>query len=156
MKLFYFLLLSLSFSTLFSQDTDVMKELYAELDSIQRDTVSSFTITYTNAEFKGGFQSFAEYIRKNLNYPEIAVKEKAEGRVYVSFDVSVNGTIIKGSVKVDKSDNVLLDEEAIRLIENSPPWVPGTKSLDGGTPTPIKSHEICPILFRLSWVKSTK
>jgi len=66
------------------------------------------------------------WITTNLKYPGKAVKDKIEGNVPVNFLVTRTGKI--KDVKVLKSVNPLLDEEAVRVISSMPDWKPGSQA----------------------------
>lgn len=71
----------------------------------------------------GGYENFDEYLRRNMEYPKRAEKNKIEGVVYVQFVVNRDGTI--SNAKTTTSLGYGLEEEAIRLISEYPSWVPG-------------------------------
>ena len=75
--------------------------------------------------FPGGIRKFYEHIGKNLKYPEDAKKAGIEGKVMVEFVIDSTGVIRPGSVNILKSLYKSCDEEAIRVISESPPWIPG-------------------------------
>ena len=56
-------------------------------------------------------------------YPEQAVKNGIQGRVMVSFIIDQSGAV--RDVKVTRSADPLLDDEAVRVISASPKWRPG-------------------------------
>jgi len=70
--------------------------------------------------------AFRNYIKDNLVYPEEAKKKGIQGRVYVQFTVNSEGKIVNATVArgVDK----LLDNEALRVINSSPQWIPGKQN----------------------------
>jgi protein TonB len=72
-------------------------------------------------QFKG--ETWAFYLSHNLRYPENALKNKISGKVYVSFIIEKSGDI--SNVTLVEGLGYGLDEEAIRLIKNSPKWKPG-------------------------------
>lgn len=78
----------------------------------------------TKAEFPGGFGKFREYLQKATKYPAQALKDKIEGKVLVNFTVDTDGSVT--DVKVAKGLGAGLDEEAVRLVQHSPKWRPGT------------------------------
>ncbi|RZK88344.1 MAG: energy transducer TonB, partial [Hymenobacter sp.] len=55
-----------------------------------------------------------------------ALREQAEGRVYVSFVVQADGTI--ADISVLKGLGYGLDEEAQRVVRQMPAWTPGRQS----------------------------
>jgi TonB family protein len=90
----------------------------------------------------GGMKAFFQYISKNIKYPKEARKERIQGRVYVQFVVDKDGTII--DVEVIQGIGGGCDEEAIRLMNESPKWSPGIVAGRA-----VKVRMIMPITFRL-------
>lgn len=82
-----------------------------------------FAIVESMPEFSGGNKALKEFIRLNLQYPEEALKNHVSGKVILQFTVNTNGSI--SDVKVLRSVGFGCDEEAIRLIESMPAWIPG-------------------------------
>lgn len=76
------------------------------------------------------------FLSNNVIYPRKAQKARIEGKVIVSFVVDELGNITQ--LKILKSPNELLSEEALRVVSKMPPWEPGL--MDG---KPVK------VLFRL-------
>ena len=93
--------------------------------------------------FQGGMEKFYKYLAANCKYPAEAVKNNIQGKVLLSFIVEKDGTI--SEVKVVKSLGSGTDEEAVRLLENSPKWKPATR---GNKPVRVK-YDV-PINFALS------
>lgn len=81
----------------------------------------------------GGMEEWYDYIRENLTYPAEAAQIHAKGKVYVSFIVDKHGNI--GNPKILSGAHESLNKEALRFIENSPPWNPG---LQNGEPVNVK------------------
>lgn len=78
----------------------------------------------TEVAFEGGYGKLQSYLAESLRYPDRARKKGIQGEVYVSFVVNKSGgvreiTVVKG---VDES----LDQEAVRLVQQMPKWVPAT------------------------------
>jgi TonB family protein len=78
------------------------------------------------AQPEGGYEAFRQYLKKNLNYPEAAIKNKIEGRVTVQFTVSADGQL--GDFKVLKGIDSQCDAELIRLIQHGPAWWPSKQN----------------------------
>lgn len=74
------------------------------------------------AEFPGGKKKLMEYLSKNLSYPQIAMDEGIEGVVLVKFVVSSKGVV--KDVKVTRSVDPVLDQEAVRVVSSMPNWTP--------------------------------
>lgn len=101
------------------------------------------TTGLVSAEFPGGRAEMMKFLSRTMKYPEIAIMEGIEGKVYLSFFIQKDGVIT--DVKLMKGAHPLLDEEAIRTIRNSPKWIPATR--DG---KPVKSVFHLPLNFRLN------
>lgn len=82
-----------------------------------------FTIVEEQATPVGGMAAFYKYIGNNLKYPAQARRMNIEGRVYCAFVVNKDGSI--QDVKVLRGLGAGCDEEAARVISQSPPWTPG-------------------------------
>jgi TonB family protein len=79
---------------------------------------------YTRPSFPGGLKQFYKYLAKNIRYPKNAVKNHIQGKVYLIFVIEIDGSI--GDIKVNKGVSKEIDAEAIRVLKNSPKWIPGT------------------------------
>ncbi|MBR6974904.1 MAG: TonB family protein [Bacteroidales bacterium] len=101
------------------------------------------------AEFEGGQQALMTWLSQNMQYPEEAQKDNAQGRVIVSFIVNKDGSI--DEVKVMKSIHPALDEEAARVVKSMPKWTPGKK--DG---KPVRVRYSLPISFRMAVPETEK
>ena len=71
-------------------------------------------------QFSGGEQALRTYIEDNLRNPD-----NRQGRVIVTFWVERDGSIAEA--KVVRSSDSVLDEEALRLVNGMPKWVPGKR-----------------------------
>ena len=69
-------------------------------------------------------QQMNKHIRKNFRYPEIAQEMGIQGRVYVNFIISKDGSITNIRMRgPDKN----LEKEAQRIISRLPTMTPGKK-----------------------------
>lgn len=93
-------------------------------------------------EFPGGMNTFMKWFAKNMKYPEIAQKEKIQGKVIVSFIVEKDGSITNAEVK--QSVSPALDAEALRIINTMPAWIPG--KVRGKA---VRSYYSLPVMFNL-------
>ena len=73
--------------------------------------------------YPGGTDALMHYLRTTVRYPVVAVEKGEQGRVVVKFVITKNGEI----ANVDIRDGVTeaLNNEAIRVVEAMPNWVPG-------------------------------
>lgn len=66
-------------------------------------------------EYPGGKKAFQDFIKANLVYPEVALKKKISGDVFLEYQVGFDGTVTQ--VKLKKGIGYGCDEEAIRLVK---------------------------------------
>jgi protein TonB len=71
----------------------------------------------------GGMSVFMQYLHRNLRYPPEARKKGTGGTVYLQFIVETDGSLSELHVVRGIGDGC--DEEALRLLMNSPSWTPG-------------------------------
>ena len=76
-------------------------------------------------KFPGGEHELMEYIADNIVYPQTAIDEGIQGRVFVSFVVEPNGKVT--NVEVVRGIGGGCDEEAVRVVQSLPNWEPGVK-----------------------------
>jgi TonB family protein len=69
--------------------------------------------------------AFNKYIADNLVYPKEAKIKGIKGSVFVQFVINKRGEVVKDKIKIVQGLGYGLDEEAKRLISNSPTWNPG-------------------------------
>ena len=93
-------------------------------------------------KFPGGQSALMQWLSTNMKYPKIAAENGIEGRVYVSFIVRSTGEIT--DIKIARSVDPSLDEEAIRTISRMPKWIPGKQ---GGEAVNVRYT--MPLTFRL-------
>ena len=84
----------------------------------------AFFIVEVMPSFKGGdLNKFSDWVRKRTNYPQAAIENRIEGKVYVTFVIETDGSVT--NVTVVKGVDPLIDKEAVRTIQSSPKWSPG-------------------------------
>lgn len=64
-----------------------------------------------------------KWVYQYLKYPKAAVANGIQGRVIVEFTVTKDGSVT--DVRVARSADPLLDDEAVRVVKASPKWKPG-------------------------------
>ena len=73
--------------------------------------------------FPGGDLALLQHISKHLRYPQRAQRIGVQGKVFVTFIINEEGEV--SNVEVVKGIGAGCDEEAKRIIEASPKWIPG-------------------------------
>ena len=97
--------------------------------SLARDSVGGdiiFVDYEQQPQFPGGETALLKYLQDNIKYPPKALKDSIQGRVLVQFVVDKAGSV--GEVKVVRSVNKDLDDEAVRLIKTLPKFYPGRQN----------------------------
>ncbi len=75
-----------------------------------------------NAEFPGGDAACMRWLSEHIQYPSLAFEQGIQGRVVVQFVVNRDGSIQE--VKVLRSPDPLLSQEAERVVREMPKWKP--------------------------------
>lgn len=119
---------------MFSTDTgfeivtdSVGTTLLVKKEQIQPKSLSAdeqvFFIVEEMPEFPGGEMALRQHIANAVKYPAAAQEKGIQGKVYVTFVVSRNGTV--ADCKIARGVDPLLDAEALRVVNELPKWVPG-------------------------------
>ena len=101
-----------------------------------------FTVVEQAAQFPGGDAEMYKFLSKNIKYPAAAQRANVQGKVFLSFVVSPDGSI--SDIQVQKGLGFGCDEEAIRVVKSMPRWKPGRQSGRA-----VKSRFNLPISFVL-------
>ena len=96
----------------------------------------------TQPSFPGGLEAFYRYVSQAVNYPQSAIRRSISGKVFVEFVVDRDGSL--SDLKVIKGIGGGCDEEALRVIKNSPRWNPGKQRGKA-----VRVRMVVPISFTL-------
>ncbi len=107
------------------------------------ESLKDFASVEVLPEPPGGLAGWGKYLTANLKYPKQARDKRTTGRVILSFIVEKDGSL--SDIKVLRGVGDGTDEEAVRVIKNSPGWKPGI--LNG---RPVRVAYTMPIFFQLS------
>ncbi|MEB2774161.1 TonB family protein [Algoriphagus sp. D3-2-R+10] len=107
-----------------------------------KDIQKKLSVTLEEAHPIDGFESLYAWFETNITYPEEHRKDRIEGSVKVSFLVAEDSTI--SAVKVTQSLGLAFDQEAVRLIEQMPKWVPAKRN-----GIPFSKRFVLPIGFKI-------
>ena len=88
--------------------------------------VYDFVSLESQPTFPGGMDKFYSFLKENLRYPAEAKANKLEGKVFLSFVVEKDGSLM--DIKVDRKLGLGTDEEAVRVLKESPKWQPGIQN----------------------------
>jgi periplasmic protein TonB len=122
--------------------TDYTDEPKEDIVTIKADE-NTFLSVEIEAEFPGGKGALSKFLADNLRYPTSASAAGVEGAVYIQFTVSSTGKI-KDAV-VTKRVGYGCDEEALRVINAMPKWIPGKQQGNA-----VQSKFTLPITFKIT------
>jgi protein TonB len=91
----------------------------------------------------GGASAWSKFLSKNLRYPDMAIDQHIQGKVWVSFIIEADGAL--SHFKVERGVGYGLDEEALRVLKLAPAWKPGIQNGH-----PVRVQYTIPINFQLS------
>ncbi len=93
--------------------------------------------------FTGGTGEMHRFIANTLSYPTEAVERDAQGLVVYTFVVEKDGTLSNFNI-IHRADP-LLNEEALRILKNMPPWRPARHKGEI-----VRSETYVPMYFKLN------
>ncbi|GAA0879981.1 hypothetical protein GCM10009119_29510 [Algoriphagus jejuensis] len=94
----------------------------ARVNDVGKDGKEIFDVTEVQPNPPGGMEGWSQYLGSNLSYPNQARQMGIEGTVIVLFLINSDGSV--SNVEVLRGIGGGCDEEAVRVVENSPKWVP--------------------------------
>jgi periplasmic protein TonB len=126
---------SLDTNAVVVQQTDEKEEVIEKPKEV-------FVIVEEPPEFPGGEDALRKYVADNTKYPAVARENNIQGKVYVRFVVTYDGSVEQVSIvrKVDP----LLEEEAMRVVRALPKFKPGKQR-----GRPVNVWYTLPIVFQL-------
>lgn len=77
-------------------------------------------------EFEGGHKAMQKFIAENLEYPNLAMQKKIQGRVLINFVIDSKGEIKYPAVVKGIGGGCEL--EALRIVASMPKWKPGKQN----------------------------
>lgn len=117
-------------------------ETITNLPEPQQGKNTPYTLVEVMPKFPGGEKALLKYIASNLKYPVQAQENKIQGKVYIRFVVTENGTVTNATII--RSLDKYCDKEALRVIKSMPKWEPGKQN---GVNVPV--YYVMPIKFSL-------
>ena len=108
----------------------------------EEDPNQIFTAVEQEPSFAGGIDKFYKYLQNNIRYPAVAKENNVQGKVFVTFVVERDGSLT--DIKVVRGIGSGCDEEAMRVLRNSPKWKAGIQN-----GRPVRVQYTMPISFTL-------
>jgi TonB family protein len=106
----------------FDTDIEIIGEPIEEMNLEEDLYVYTFFELDQPPHFAGNAAAMYSFIASEMRYPEEVRIKKIEGIVFVGFIVEKDGTL--SNIRIVSSPNVLLNDEALRIVKNMPPWIP--------------------------------
>lgn len=129
-----------------TQIDQVVKEVQASAPVVEEekeDPHQIFLVVEETAAPIGGLPAFYQYVLDHLKYPAQARRMEIEGKVFVEFVIEKDGSV--SDVKAIKGIGAGCDEEAIRVVSETPKWKPAKQR-----GKPVRQRMVLPITFKLS------
>lgn len=131
------------------EEVDIEEDFEVDLEEPVMEEVAEepvFTVVEDMPEFPGGQAAMANFLRKNVVYPEMEKQNDIQGVAYVQFVVDKDGKVtdVKIYPGTEGKATANMREEAIRVIKMMPPWKPGKQR-----GKPVKVSYSMPVRFKL-------
>lgn len=115
----------------------------SRIADVGKDGKEVFDVTEVQPIPPGGMDGWNEYLRSNLTYPAEAKQLGIEGTVIVVFLINSDGSV--SNVEILRGIGGGADEEALRVVQNSPNWTPAMQK-----DQVVNSRMRLPVRFKLS------
>lgn len=123
-------------------EEETVEEYVEETVEEEEEVVEKADKVFTIVEHQAKPGNFYKFLKKNLKYPRQAKRMGIEGKVFVSFIVDTDGSIT--NIELVRGIGGGCDEEAIRILKNSPKWEPAKQR-----GVPVKQRMTFPVRFTL-------
>ncbi len=124
-KILFFIILIFSTHLIHAQDQNApVSEPIFEMKDID-----------VQPEFPGGIDNFYNFFYKNFKKPEVP---QLVGKIFIAFTVEIDGTL--ADIRSLKDPGFGTGAEAVKVLQQSPNWIPGRK--DGKK---VRVNHIVPI-----------
>ena len=94
--------------------------------------------------YPGGEEALQRYVEENIEYPQEAIDQGAEGSIRIAFTVDEKGKVTNVKAVDDTNTEYTLKQEAIDVISRMPDWTPG--AVKGKK---VKTRLYLPISFQI-------
>jgi len=71
----------------------------------------------------GDINTFRSWVQERLVYPDQAIENNISGKIFLQFIVNKEGFVTEATIL--RSVDPLIDNEALRVVNSSPVWIPG-------------------------------
>jgi TonB family protein len=107
------------------------------------DNIDIFYVVEEMPEFGNGWEDIRKHILDNIEYPQTAIDDSLEGKVYIQFVINEKGKVTEA--RVIRGVRYDLDNESLRVVNEMPDWKPGKQR-----GIPVKVWYTLPFYFSLN------
>lgn len=94
-------------------------------DTPQKEHSPIYEVVENMPEFPGGTKAMLDFLKNNIQYPDMARKNGVQGKVILKVVIDKDGSVTQPTlIRSIDSD---LDKEALRIVKLMPKWKPGTQ-----------------------------
>jgi periplasmic protein TonB len=115
-----------------------------EISTVSKDKAGVYSKAEQMPQYPGGEAALSKFVENNINYPQDALDQDAEGTVMVSFVIDEKGKVVQPEASGKMTGNGL-GQEAIKVVSRMPAWKPGM--VKGKA---VKTRLTLPVTFKLS------
>ena len=101
----------------------IIEETTANTSPQAKDSVRVYEIVEQMPSFSGDKDALTKFLAQNVKYPPMARENGIKGTVIVGFIVEEDGAV--KDARILQGRDRLLNEEALRVVNLMPKWVPG-------------------------------
>lgn len=126
--------------TVIAEYAPTVEHFEKEEEQFTEETI--FVVVESMPSFPGGVNEMMRYLHEEIRYPQLAKESGIQGKVFVTFVVEKDGSVT--DVSILRGIGGGCDEEAIRVVESMPKWIPGKQRN-----VPVRVRFNLPIKFTL-------
>jgi periplasmic protein TonB len=112
--------------------------------SAMRDADGIYSRADVMPMYPGGEDALQKFVEDNIEYPDQAIENGAEGDVRVVFTVDEKGRVTNIKATGDNNVEYGMKEEAVAVMNKMPAWTPG--KVNGKS---VKTRMTLPIVYRI-------
>ena len=106
-----------------------------------------YVIAEQMPEFPGGQKQMFSYISEHIHYPNSALKDGIQGKVYLRIVIEKDGSV--SNIRVLRGLGYGCDKEAVRVVSNMPLWKPAILNEKN-----VRAFVSIPVRFKLQQLVS--
>ena len=126
-------------------DPDALVVADTKNEVIEDNTVYDLVAIQEQPGFPGGDGELFKFLQKNIQFPQVEKENGIQGKVFITFVVDKDGSVVNVEVYKGLKGGPGCDKEALRVVKMMPKWSPGKQNGKS-----VKVRYILPIHFKLA------